>query len=225
MTDPVIIGNATLYLGDCRDILPTLGKVDAVVTDPPYGIGWTRGINNQRASKQHTGIVNDHDTTARDEALSHFAGKPCVAFGSFYAPYPENVKQVLVWHKPGDSGLVGSVTGFRRDAEPVFLCGQWPTRTVQTSSVLRTIAGQSGTVTETGHPHTKPVDLMRTIIRMTPGKVILDPFMGSGSTGCAAMREGRDFIGCEIDPAYFDIACKRIEDAQRQGDMFIQALP
>ncbi len=219
MSAPVTIGRATLYLGDCRDVLPTLGKVDAVVTDPPYGIGWRRGVNKQRASKAHVGIANDNDTTARDEALSLLRGVPGAVFGSFYAPFPAELKQVLVWHKPADSGLVGSVTGFRRDAEPIFLVGPWPTRTVQLSCVLRTVAGQAGTVTETGHPHTKPVDLLRTIIQQMPG-LVCDPFMGSGSTGVAAMREGRDFIGIEIDPEYFDIACRRIEDAQRQGNLF-----
>lgn len=221
MVEPVIIGRATLYLGDCRDILPALGKVDAVLTDPPYGISWKRGINKQRASKPHTGIANDDSTQARDEALSALSDVPAAVFGSFYTDFPAALRQVLIWHKPADSGLVGSVTGFRRDAEPIFLVGPWPTRTVQFSSVLRTIAGQAGTVTETGHPHTKPVDLLRTLIQAMPGASILDPFMGSGSTGVAAIREGRDFIGCEIDPAYFDIACKRIEQAQRQGDFFV----
>lgn len=108
-------------------------------------------------------------------------------------------------------------------AEPVFLVGKWPVRTVERSSVLRTIAGQAGTVSQTGHPHTKPVSLMWQIIDLCPPGTIIDPFMGSGSTGVAAVKGGRDFIGCEIDPAYFDIACRRIEDAQRQGSLFTEA--
>lgn len=110
----------TLYLGDCREILPTLGKVDAVVTDPPYGIGWRRGVNYARGSKAHNGIANDQDTSARDTLLE-MVDAPSIVFGSFYAPYPAKIKQLLVWHKPPDSGIVGSVTGFRRDAEPIFL--------------------------------------------------------------------------------------------------------
>src|SRR5689334_4637828 len=109
MTRVETIGRATLYLGDCRDILPTLPKIDAVVTDPPYGIGWKRGTNNARNSKAHRGIANDHDTSARDAAIVA-AGVPAIVFGSFYAPYPPNTKQVLVWQKPADAGLVGSVT-------------------------------------------------------------------------------------------------------------------
>lgn len=221
--EPVIIGRATLYLGDCRDVLPTLPKSCAVVTDPPYGIAWKRGTNNARNSKPHKGIANDHDTSTRDAALELCAPAPAIVFGSFYAPYPAATKQVLVWHKPADSGLVGSVTGFRRDAEPVFLVGDWPQRTVERSSVLRTIAGQAGTVTETGHPHTKPVGLMKQLAEMAPGTTILDPFMGSGSTGVAAVQIGKEFIGIEIDPDYFAIACKRIDAAQRQGDFFVEA--
>jgi DNA modification methylase len=216
------IGDCTLYLGDCRELLPLLPKVDAVVTDPPYGIGWRRGVNSARNSKSHDGIANDGDTSARDEALRLTQGAPAIVFGSFYAPYPERTKQVLVWQKPADSGLVGSVTGFRRDAEPVFLVGDWPVRTVEASSVLRTWRGQSGIVTETGHPHTKPLDLIRELIGFCPGRLILDPFMGSGTTGVACARMGRRFIGIEIDPGYFETACKRIRDAYAQPDMFVE---
>jgi DNA modification methylase len=212
------IGDATLYLGDCREILPTLGGFDAVVTDPPYGIGWKRGVNHARNSKAHKGIANDGDTSARD-GLLEMVTAPAVVFGSFYAPYPARVKQILVWHKPPDSGLVGSVTGFRRDAEPIFLIGDWPVRTVERSSVLRTLRGQAGITTETGHPHTKPVELMGDLVGLVTGDVILDPFMGSGTTGVAAVKLGRKFIGIEIEPQYFDIACKRIEEASR--DLFV----
>lgn len=216
-----IIGDCELWLGDCRTIIPTLGKIDAVVTDPPYGIGWTRGVNKARNSKAHDGIQNDQDTLARDTVLN-FVDAPAVVFGSFYAPFPSNIKQVLVWNKPPDSGLVGSVTGFRRDAEPIFLVGDWPIRTVERSSVLRTLRGQSCIVSETGHPHTKPVDLMRELIGLTPFGTILDPFMGSGTTGVACVKLGRKFIGIEIEPRYFDIACRRIEQAYAQPDLFVQ---
>lgn len=217
------IGPHTLYLGDAREIVGGLDGVDCMVSDPPYGIGWTRGINNARNSKAHEGIQNDHDTSARDDILAMMAGTPAIIFGSFYAPFPASTKQVLVWNKPPDSGLVGSVTGFRRDAEPIFLVGSWPTRTVERSSVLRTLRGQAGIVTETGHPHTKPVDLLRELIDLAPGETILDPFMGSGTTGVACQKLGRRFVGIEIEPKYFDIACRRIEEAMRQPDLFVDS--
>ena len=218
----VLADGVEVWNGDCLEILPTL-TFDVCASDPPYGIGWKRGVNKSRASKRHAGIANDGDTSVRDAALAIVGRKPSAAFGSFYAKFPANIKQILVWHKPADSGLVGSVTGVRRDAEPIFLVGDWPVRTVEQSSVLRTIAGQAGTVTETGHPHTKPVDLMKQIIRLCPGGVIVDPFMGSGSTGVAAVQLGRKFIGIEIDPGYFATAYRRIEAALRQPDMFVKA--
>jgi site-specific DNA-methyltransferase (adenine-specific) len=194
----------TIYHGDCREWMP---EADVIVTDPPYGIGWSRGINNARRSKAHIGIVNDEDTSARDAVLATFRG-PAIVFGSFYAPFPSGVRQVLVWHKPADSGLVGSITGYRRDAEPIFLVGPWPVRTVEWSSVLRTTAGQAFTAAETGHPHTKPVALMEWLVSRTTG-IILDPFMGSGTTLVAAKSLGRKSIGIEIEERYCEIAAQR----------------
>lgn len=214
------IGNATLYLGDCLTVIPTLSGIAVLITDPPYGISWKRGINNARASKAHVGIANDHNTDARDAVLALLPAVPALVFGSFYAPYPEGVKQVLVWHKPPDAGLVGSVTGFRRDAEPIFMVGPWPQRTVRTSSILHLRRGQAATTAETGHPHTKPTGIMEALVEAAPDGVVLDPFMGSGSTGVACHRRRRPFIGIEIEPVYFDIACQRIEDAQRQERLF-----
>ena len=193
--------------GDCREVLPV--EADVIVTDPPYGISWQRGENKARNSKRHEGIANDDSTLARDEMLRAMPHIPAVVFGSFYAQFPADVRQVLVWHKPADSGLVGSVTGFRRDAEPVFLVGPWPIRTVQFSSVLRTVAGQAATTTTTGHPHTKPVALIMTLIGASPLGTILDPFMGSGTTLVAAKNLGRKAIGIEIEERYCEIAAKR----------------
>jgi hypothetical protein len=202
--------SVTLYLGDCRDVLVWL-EANVVITDPPYGIGWKRGVNHQRASKAHAGILNDHDTSTRDEALALAAGRPCVVFGSFYAPFPADVTQVLVWHKPSDSGVVGSTTGFRRDAEPIFLVGDWPQRSVRWSSVLRgTERGIAAVVTATGHPHTKPGVLMRQLVDSCPDGVIADPFAGSGSTLRAAKDRGRRAIGVEISEAYCEIAARRL---------------
>jgi DNA modification methylase len=199
----------TIYHGDCREILP-LVEADVLVTDPPYGIAWKRGVNNARNSKAHAGIINDHDTSVRDSVMAVWPG-PSVVFGSFYARFPYGVKQVLVWRKPTDAGVVGSVTGFRRDAEPVFLCGEWPQRTVQWSSVLGPGApGIAATAAQTGHPHTKPVALMRFLINACPPGTILDPFMGSGTTLRAAKDLGRKAIGIEIEEKYCEIAAQRL---------------
>lgn len=202
--------SVVIYHGDCREIDVWL-TADVLVTDPPYGIGWKRSANPARNSKAHGGIVNDHDTSARDDILRIWGSRPALVFGSFYAPYPERVRQVLVWHKPADAGVVGSTTGYRRDAEPVFVVGEWPQRTVETSSVLRSTRGSIAQVVgETGHPHTKPLDLMRALITACPPGVVVDPFSGSGSTLKAAKDLGRQAIGVEIDERYCEIAARRM---------------
>ena len=212
----------TIYHGDCLADCPdadgglgnyfvaTVGG-DVLITDPPYGISWRRGVNNARASKAHAGIANDQDTEARDAVLDTLRDMPGLVFGSFYAPFPKTFKQVLVWPKPADAGVVGATTGFRRDAEPVFIVGPWPVQTVQRSSILRSGAGGiAGVVIATGHPHTKPVALMADLILAAPPGVVLDPFMGSGTTLVAAKRLGRKAIGIELEERYCDIAAQRL---------------
>jgi site-specific DNA-methyltransferase (adenine-specific) len=203
----------TIYHGDALEVVPRLLResmaADVVVTDPPYGIAWRRGVNNARQSKAHEGIQGDRDVSVRDGVLSLMPGRPAIIFGSFYAPFPCEVRQVLVWHKPADAGLVGSVTGFRRDAEPIFLTGPWPVRFAEQSSILHILAGQSGTVTATGHPHTKPLALMVRLLEAAPPGTVLDPFAGSGSTLVAAKSLGRRAIGIEIEERYCEIAAQR----------------
>lgn len=207
--------HVTLWHGDCRDVLPTLAPVDVVVTDPPYGIGWRRAADPRRGSKAHAGIANDESTSTRDEVLELLADTPAVVFGSFYAPFPARLRQVLVWPKAADAGVVGATTGFRRDAEPVFLVGPWPTRRVAWSSVLPTGARSAhAEAAATGHPHTKPVAVMRTLIERCPGGIVLDPFAGSGSTLLAARELGRRAIGVEIDEGYCRAAAKRLAAGQ-----------
>jgi DNA modification methylase len=218
---PVIIGDAVLYHGDCLEILPTLPKVDAVITDPPYGIGWTKPFLANGNSRAHEGIQNDGDCSARDAALRWHGGR-AIVFGSFQAPFPPDVRQILVWQKPGDSGLFGTVAGYRRDVEPVFVCGDWGAEPVARSSVIRGKASFRGhSAAETGsHPHAKPVDLLAQLIAPAKASTILDPFMGSGTTGVACAQLGRKFIGIEIERKYFDVACERIDNAYRQQRMF-----
>jgi len=124
-----------LFLGDCREVTDWLAA-DVLVTDPPYGIRWKRGAKESRGDKGHPGITGDADTGARDAALGLWGDRPALVFGSFYAPAPPRVRQWLVFRKAPDSGVVGSTTGFRRDAEPVFLTGSWPKRVAQWSSLI-----------------------------------------------------------------------------------------
>lgn len=200
----------TIYHGNCLEIDAWL-DADVLVTDPPYGIGWSRSANPARRSKAHAGIVNDQNTGYRDEALLRWGEKPAVVFGSFYAPFPAMLRQVLVWSKPADAGVVGSVTGYRRDCEPIFLVGDWPKLTVQWSSVIRSHQQSiSSVVGETGHPHTKPVDMMRLLLDRCPARTVADPFMGSGTTLRAAKDLGRRAIGIEIEERHCETAVRRL---------------
>jgi DNA modification methylase len=212
------IGNQRLILGDCREIIGGL-EFDAICTDPPYGIAWSKPFIASGNSRAHDGILNDADVSVRDAVIS--SAKRAIVFGSFQAPFPPKVRQVLIWQKPGDAGLFGTVAGYRRDVEPIFICGEWPRKPVTRSSVLHGQAQFRGhAAAEADHPHVKPVDLMIQLIEATSG-VILDPFMGSGTTLVACQRSGRAGIGIELDPKHFATACRRVDEAARQPDLLI----
>ena len=196
------IGNATLYLGDCRDILPTLPKVDAVITDPPYGIG----IASNPVRQMHEKL--DWDAAAPDDSVLDAivdAGAVAVVWGGNYFNLPPS-QCFFVWDKvqPQDFSLA--------------MCEQAWTNKKGPAKLYR----QSVLSYRKEHPTQKPVELMKWCIAQCTDnpQTILDPFMGSGTTGVAAVQMGRKFIGIEREPSYFDIACRRIEDAQRQGRLF-----
>ena len=207
VSDPVIIGNATLYLGDCREVLPTLPRVDAVVTDPPYGIGMDGGKVG-RAEYEKLGW----DGEAADVRFILEREWPAIIWGGNYFLLPPAAKW-LVWDKQNDqttfadcelawTNLSGAVRQFRW-----LWSGPYQKQRE-----------------ERWHPTQKPLQLMKWCIGFLPkAQVILDPFLGSGTTGVAAVQMQRKFIGIEREPKYFDIACKRIEDAQRQGSLFGEA--
>lgn len=197
------IGSATLYLGDCRDILPMIDKVDAVVTDPPYGIGIAKNPVRQKHEKM------DWDNDVPEKSLIDFSvsiARHSIVWGGNYFDLPPS-KNFLIWDKlqPHDFSLAMAEMAWTNLNKPAK------------------IHRQPVTSYQKDHPTQKPTELMKWCISHLPegSNTILDPFMGSGTTGVAAVQMGRKFIGIEREPKYFDIACKRIEDAQRQGDMFI----
>lgn len=196
-----IIGNATLYLGDCMEVLPTLDKVDAVITDPPYGIGIAANPVRQMHEKL------DWDNSAPESNLINAIvsiGNVAVIWGGNYFDLPPS-QCFFVWDKvqPQDFSLA--------------MCEQAWTNKKGPAKLYR----QSVLSYRKEHPTQKPVELMAWCIKMVGNpETIFDPFMGSGTTGVAAVQMGRKFIGIEREPKYFEIACKRIEDAQRTFDMF-----
>jgi DNA modification methylase len=213
----VTIGNCRLIQGDCLAVMPTLGKVDAVVTDPPYGIAHS---SNHGASWQRTQIANDSDTFARDAALAIFE-VPTIAFGSWKKPKPVGTHTVLIWDKGDAAGMGDLSIPWKPNHEEIYVIGKGFVGS-RGPGILRhtNITWESH---GRQHPHAKPVSLLCELIQKCPDDwAILDPFMGSGTTGVACVNLGRSFIGIELDPGYFDIAVKRITDAHRQADFFVE---
>jgi DNA modification methylase len=210
----------TLYLGDCREILPTLPKVDAVVTDPPYG---THNSSSWNGKHGDCSIINDETVTVRDKALLLAKFDRALVFGSWRSRRPAATRQLLIWEKGGHCGMGDLTIPWKPNTEEIYILGSG-FKGSRDSGVLHIIADRecNGVVRERDHPTEKPLELMRALIRKCPG-TILDPFMGSGTTGVAAVKLGRKFIGIEIEPKYFDIACRRISEALKQPDMFIES--
>ena len=221
MNSPVIIGGATLYLGDCLEILPMLPKVDAVITDPPYGIKRDKGFegfegfggfgapiartryegewDNVRPSKQHF------------DAVLGAASIAVIFGGNFFADLLPVGNHWIVWDKLNTMPSFG-------DCELAWT-------NVKRNSVKKVTVEYNGLIgkeQERQHATQKPVKVMAYCVTnyTDAHQTVCDPFMGSGTTGVACMNLGRKFIGIEIEPRYFEIACRRVEDAQRQARMF-----
>jgi DNA modification methylase len=219
-----VIGDATLILGDCREVLPTLPKVDAVVTDPPYGmkasVDSSRFSGGYRNGSRGPGIDYGDPIVGDDQPfdasfLSEIA-PACIAWGwnHFADTLPRGT--TLVWIKATDAAF-GT---FLSDAEIAWQKGGHGVY------CFRDLSNKAlASLGERVHPTQKPVTLMQWCIERTRGRTILDPFMGSGTTGVAAIKLGRKFIGIEIEPKYFDIACRRIEEAWKQPRLFEEPKP
>lgn len=201
---PVIIGDATLYLGDCAEILPLIGKVDAVITDPPYGISANKQTLGK--GKKEFSRGGDWDESVPDLSLC-MAAAPLLCFwgGNYFTQQLPPSNDWLIWHKINDG---------RSFSECEMA---WTNFGRQTRHLSHHWSGE-----EKSHPTQKPLPVMHWCVEQSGVKaqLILDPFMGSGTTGVAAIQLGRKFIGIERDERYFEIACKRIEIAVSQGQLF-----
>ena len=206
----VEIGNATLYLGDCMDILPTLDKVDAVITDPPYGINFKYESHDDNL-KDWENLINI--TLPMMKTISKFVVMPACQIKRLGWWYKNHEPDWLIcWHK-GSHGHLASI-GFN-DWEPHVCFGKPP-------RMMHDYFSMAGGWDDNGHPCPKPLRYADWLVdRSTKANnTVLDPFMGSGTTGVAAIQLGRKFIGIEREPKYFEIACKRIEQAVAQGQLF-----
>ena len=215
MAEKVVIGNAELWHGDCREVLPLLPRVDLMLTDPPYGIG----IDGQKESvnrnpkhnrKAHDFMGWDNETPERlvFELLRYKSAGQIVWGGNYFTDkLPHPTKGWLFWDK-GQRGLTMS------DGELAWTSFDFPTR----AYTLNRVALQEDGGTE--HPTQKPLRLMTWCLGLVPdARTVCDPFMGSGTSGVACAQMGRQFYGIERERKYFDIACERIARAQAQGQL------
>ena len=213
----VVIGNAELWHGDCREVLPHV-SADACVTDPPYGIGYVHsgggiGVGDRR---NHGVPIHGDDQPFDPEQLLRFPTVLMFGADHFRSRLPDG-GTFIAWDK---SCGIGPADSFA-DAEFAW------TNLKLKRNVIRFLwkgvacekAGEDGG--RRWHPTTKPQGVMGWCLQQMPqARTICDPYMGSGSTGCAALALGRRFVGIEIDRRYFDVACERIDAASRQTALF-----
>lgn len=209
----------TLYHGDCLQVLPTLSGVDAVVTDPPYGIGYSSGHGSSEWGDG--AIEGDGDTSVRDRTLEMCGGVSAIVFGSWKRQSPNGTRAMLIWDTLGALGMGDLRLPWKPAHQQIYIlgnplgfCGDRGT------DVLRFPPVQSMAQNGRVHPFQKPVDLLVELLQHVRGRTVLDPFMGSGTTGVAAVLLGRKFIGIEIDEGYCVIAKRRIIEAEQAFALF-----
>jgi len=208
------IGNATLYLGDCREILPTLPKVDLVLTDPPYGIGAGSGTGGNNAAK-----AKDYGPDTWDKStppawlfgLMQEMSKHQIIYGGNYFVLPPS-SCWLVWDKDNSGNFADAELAWTNLQKAVRLKKYRWNGMLQEDMKNKEIRE---------HPTQKPVPVMEWCLTHVPDAItVADPFMGSGTTGVACANMGKTFYGIEREPKYFDIACRRIEQAYAQQRLF-----
>jgi DNA modification methylase len=216
-----VIGECTLYRGDCKEILPLLPKVDAVVTDPPYRIGLAGGFSGAGgfsepiARREYKGSWdNCTPDKATFDAIIRKSNEAIIWGGNYVTDKLPMGRFWLVWDK--------------ENTMPTFSDCELAWTNINKKSVKRLRYMQNGLMSkekERWHPTQKAVGVIQWCLTHIPdAQTILDPFMGSGTTGVACVKMGRKFIGIELDPDYFEIACQRIRDAYAQPDMFLEAV-
>lgn len=243
-----VIGNATLYLGDCREVLPTLQRPDAIVSDPPYGQRLNTNITGKGVTGRKPGAGREYRVPAAgnlrsppkvarifpvgiagddkpfDPAHLIEAADKWLLWGAHKFGHRLPQARALVWDKvptgkvrdQGDGEI--AACSVNPDAAMRIYRLLWDGVCVGAAARHEVTAGQ-----QREHPTQKPESLMAwclPFLKLHPDSLICDPYMGAGSTGMAAVKAGHRFVGIEIEVLYFDAACRRIEDAQRQGQLF-----
>ncbi|QCG93929.1 site-specific DNA-methyltransferase [Azospirillum sp. TSA2s] len=240
----VEIGDAVLFCGDAAEALETMGpgSFDIVITDPPYSSGARRDAERQvrgamlRSMEDADWFSHDAMTTW---GFNWFIRSTFTAIRSHLAPGSHayvfidwrqtpnvygmleacgfRVNNCLVW----DKGHFGMGAYWRNQHEHIVFASVGTASEMLDKGMGTVLTHPIVSASSRVHPTEKPVGLVQAIIEAVPGKTVFDPFMGSGSHGVAAVRAGRRFVGVEINPQHFATACKRIEAAQRQADLFV----
>ena len=235
------IGNATMYHGDCRDIIPTLDDVSHVITDPPYE---KEAHSPTRRTKDKRMLISPLTFDAITPELRTFIAMECTRLSTGWFLTFCQAEAVAAWRDEimkTSAKYKNPMVWVKPDATPQFN-GHGPAMGYESIVTAYCSAGHSkwnggGTkgvfifskqdvgrgVNRSRHQTQKPIKLMLKLVNLftNPGDTILDPFMGSGSTGDACARTGRNFIGIEQDKKYFDVACSRLENICKQTDLFI----
>ena len=204
----VTIGDCRLILGDCLAVMPTLGRVDSIVTDPPYGIGEGGGRFRDRKGGGHRVLKKkswDNKTPEKEaiDMMRSISNNQIIWGGNYFTDKLPVSRGWLYWQKlMGGDFSDGELawTSFDKVLKEFKFCNKF--------------GGKQ-------HPTQKPIELMKWCLEKTDG-VVVDPYMGSASTLVACAKMGRKGIGIELDEDYFNIACKRVEDAYKQPDMFVE---
>lgn len=241
MTTPTIIGDCTLYQGDCLEILPTLGPVDDVIMDPPYQKEAHTPKRRARSGGLHKDMPLDFAAFEDGQEATVTALLKMICQGWVIAFC--QTEQVVVWRDAIEGSAIKYKTPMvwiKPDCTPK-LNGQGPA--IGYESLITAwngkgharwnAGGKRGVYTHLTNPPDrthlhmteKPISLMKEIVADFTARsaTVLDPFMGIGSTGVACIKLGRKFIGIELEPKYFDIACERITKAYDQPDLFVPA--
>lgn len=230
----------TLYNADCRDVMPTLGHIDAVISSPPYNCGMDYGPASDNLS------LDSYKQLLKDSIFAGSAVRRCINTGVYIGSRKtrvlargvvlgcteETLVDEIIWDKGPARGTAWgnypTSPRIRAQHEVVYIFGDkpiasdtgisWQDWSVYTASIWRIHPNVDLTI----HPAQMPIELANRLAKLysPAGGLVCDPFTGSGTTGVAAVSNGRKFVGVEIDQRYFDIACKRISEALKQPDFF-----
>lgn len=200
----------TIYHADCRDHLAVLETAAVMVTDPPYGYAYSSNMGGRFKGQQ---IANDDDVSARDDAISDWGDGPALVFGSWKRPRPDSTREVLIWDKGEQPGMGDLKLPWGGSHEEIYVLGEGFVGK-RGPSVLRY---QRINGPQLLHPNEKPIPLMRDLIEKCPPGVVIDPFMGSGSTLVACQQLGRRCIGFDVDEKW----CRLARDRLAQAPLFV----